>query len=50
MRGAGRVARMVGEEKACTLLTGKPEGKTQFGRPRRRWKGDVKLDRKKVEC
>jgi hypothetical protein len=46
-RGTWRVGRMVGGEKACTLLTGKPEGKRPLGRPRRRWKSDVKPDRKK---
>jgi hypothetical protein len=28
-------------------LTGKPEGKRPLGRPRRRWKGDIKPDCKK---
>jgi len=31
-------------EKQCTLLTEKPEGKRPLGRPRRRWKCDVKPD------
>ena len=46
-RRVGCVARMMGGEKACTLLPGNPEGKRPLGRPRRRWKGDVKPDRKK---
>jgi hypothetical protein len=48
MRGAGRVGDMVEGEKPCNLLTGKQEGKRPLGRPRRRWKGDVKPDRKKT--
>jgi hypothetical protein len=38
MMWAGHVARMT-EEENCTykVLVGKPEGKIQFGRPRRRW-------------
>ena len=26
------------------ILDGKPEGKRQFGRPRRRWGDNIKLD------
>jgi hypothetical protein len=26
------------------ILVGKHEGKTPFGRPRRRWKGNIKID------
>jgi len=43
----GRVGGMAEGEKPCTLLTGKPEAKRPLGRPRRRWKCDVKLDCKK---
>jgi hypothetical protein len=28
------------------ILVGKPEGKTQLGRPRRRWKDSIKMVRK----
>jgi hypothetical protein len=35
---------MVGGEKACRLLTGKPEGKRPLGRPRHRWEDNIKLD------
>ena len=27
-----------------TVLMGKPEGKRQFGRPKRRWEGNIKID------
>jgi hypothetical protein len=29
---------------ACRILVGKPEGKTPLGRPRRRWKDNIKMD------
>jgi hypothetical protein len=29
---------------------GKPEGKKQFGRPRRRWEDNVKIDLQEVGC
>ena len=32
---------------ACTILTGKREGKSQLGRRRRRWEGDIKIFSKK---
>jgi hypothetical protein len=31
-----------------TILVGKPEGKRPFGRPRRRWVGNVKMDFREV--
>jgi hypothetical protein len=31
------------------VLVGKPEGKRQLGRPRRRWK-DIKMDLQEVGC
>jgi hypothetical protein len=36
MRWAGHVARMGEKRNAYGILVGKPEGKTQLGRPRRR--------------
>ena len=27
----------------CRVLVGKPEGKSPFGRPRRRWDDDIKM-------
>jgi hypothetical protein len=32
------------------VLVGKPEGKRPLGRPRRRWKDDIKMDFKEVGC
>jgi hypothetical protein len=29
---------------------GKPEGKQQLGRPRRRWKANIKMDLQEVGC
>jgi hypothetical protein len=31
-------------------LVGKPEGKTSLGKPRRRWKNNVKIDLQEVGC
>jgi hypothetical protein len=44
MRWAGHVARIVGKTNAYRLLVGKPEGKRQSGRPRRRWLDNIKMD------
>ena len=30
------------------VLVGKPEGKRQLGRPRRRWEGNIKMDLQEV--
>ena len=32
------------------VLVGKPEGKGQFGRPRRRWEDNIKMDLQEVGC
>ena len=32
------------------VLVGKPEGKSHFGRPRRRWEDNIKMDLKEVGC
>ena len=29
---------------------GRPEGGTPFGRPRRRWEDNIKMDLQEVEC
>jgi hypothetical protein len=35
----------MGEERGVhRLLVGKPEGKRPFGRPRRRWEDNIKMD------
>ena len=47
MRWAGHVVRM---EKAVIhiVLVGIPEGKRKLGRPRRRWKNDIKVDLQEI--
>jgi hypothetical protein len=32
------------------VLVGKPEGKRPFGRPRRRWEDNIKMDLQEVGC
>jgi hypothetical protein len=32
------------------VFVGKPEGKKLLGRPRRRWKDNIKMDLQKVGC
>jgi len=49
MRWVGHVAR-IGEDRGVhRVLGGKPEGKSPLGRPRRRWKENIKMDLQKVE-
>jgi hypothetical protein len=43
-RWAGHVARMGEKRNAYWLLVGKPEGRRQLGRPRRRWVDNIKMD------
>ena len=48
MRWAGHVAR-VGEGRVVhRVLVGKPEGKRQLGRPRRRWEDNISMDLQEV--
>jgi hypothetical protein len=44
MRWAGNIARMREKRKAYRLLVGKPEGRRQLGRPRRRWLDNIRMD------
>jgi hypothetical protein len=44
MRWAGHVACMEEERKVYKVLAGKPEGKSPFGRPRRRWEDGIRMD------
>jgi len=39
----GLVAKQGAEEKYIKTLVGKPEGQRQLGRPRHRWKGNIKM-------
>jgi hypothetical protein len=44
MRWAGHVACMGEERKVYKVLVGKPEGKRQLGRPRRRWEDGIRMN------
>jgi hypothetical protein len=48
MRWAGHVARMGEKKNAYRILVGKPEGKRQLGRPRRRWVCNIKIDLREI--
>jgi transposase len=50
MRWAGHVAGMVEKRNAYRILMGKPEGKRQLGRPRRRWVDNIKIDLREIRC
>jgi len=50
MRWAGHVAR-VGERRGIyRILVGKSKGKRPLGRPRHRWKDNIKMDLQEVGC
>jgi hypothetical protein len=38
------------EETHRKILVGKPKGKNPFGRPRRRWENNIKIDLQDVDC
>ena len=46
----GHVARMGQRRGVYGVLVGKPEGKSPHGRPRRRWKDNIKMDLQEVGC
>ncbi|KAJ4445845.1 hypothetical protein ANN_12530 [Periplaneta americana] len=48
LRWAGHVARMGESRNAYRVLVGRPEGKRPLGRPRRRWKDNIKMDLREV--
>ena len=48
MRWAGHVARMGEGRGVHRVLMGKPEGKRPLGKPRRRWKDNIKMDLQEV--
>ena len=48
-RNMESIASSVGSIVAWELLVGKPEGKRPFGRPRRRWEDNIKMDLQEVE-
>ena len=45
---AGHVARREECRSAFKILTGKPSGKRSLGRPRRRWKDNIRMDLKEI--
>jgi hypothetical protein len=49
MKWAGHVARMGEGRGAYRVLVGRPEGKRPLGRPRRRWKDNIKMDLREIE-
>ena len=48
MSWAGHVARIGDRKVAYRVLVGRPEGKTEFGKPRRRWNYNIKIDPSEV--
>jgi hypothetical protein len=40
----------MGGVRAYRVLVGRPEGKRPFGRPRRRWEDNIKMDLQEVGC
>ena len=48
MRWARHVARMREGRGVHRVLVGKPEGKRPWGRPRRRWEDNIKMDLREV--
>jgi hypothetical protein len=49
MRWARHIARIGKRRGVYKILVGKPEGKKQLGRLRRRWDGNIKMDLQQVE-
>ena len=47
---AGNIARMEELRNVFRVLVGKPENKRPLGRPRRRWKDNIKMDLREVGC
>jgi hypothetical protein len=48
MRWAGYVARIGEGRYVYRVLVGRPEGKGQLGRPRRRWEDNIKMDLREI--
>jgi len=46
----GHVARKGESRSVYRVLVGKPEGKRPFGRPRRRWEDNIKMDLQEIGC
>jgi hypothetical protein len=50
IRWAGHVACMGEKMKVIRVLVGKPEGNKLFGRPKCRWKDEIKMDLREIGC
>ena len=50
MRLAGLVASMGEDRGAYRILVGKPDGNRPLGRPKHRWKNNIKMDLQEVGC
>jgi hypothetical protein len=50
IRRAGHVACVAEKRDLYRVLVGKPGGKRRFGRSRRRWEDNIKMDLQEVEC
>ena len=50
MTRTGNVALMGERRDVYRVLVGKPEGKRPLGKPRRRWKENIKTDIQEVGC
>jgi hypothetical protein len=48
MRWTGHIARMQERRWGYRILAGRPEGKRQLGKQRRRWEDNRKMDLQKV--
>ena len=46
---AGHVARMKESRSAFKILTGEPTGKRPLGRPRRRWKDNIRMELEEID-
>jgi len=51
LSGRGEACSAYGEEERLVqVLVGNPKGKRPFGRPRRRWEDNIKMDLQEVGC
>ena len=50
MRRAGHAARIEEKRGVCRVLVRKPEGEIPLGRPKRRWKDNIKIYIQEVGC
>ena len=48
MRWAENVARMGEKRDACSVLVGNPEGKGPYGRTRRKWNFNIKINLQEI--